>query len=336
MLKPMLILNDEVDIKTLQYPQLASYKLDGLRIFVNKEILSRSLKLIPNKQVREKFEFLKQYSIKNNIIFDGEFYCKEIPFQMIVSCAMTDDYTAKKSIQAWEKLCVKHSIKVSREQALEYLKFYCFDCIANENLSQSFAGRINEYIAHGEVLHSPYFVPVDQWSVYNAEEVEKLFENAIAFGYEGLVLKRATGEYKCGRTTFNENLSFKVKLFVTLDAKITGIVQASEVNEGAEKTINELGRSVTSKKIGDRHSIESAAGFTVDYEGKPYIINLKMNAEEKKYVWDHQSEYIGKWVEYKCMTYGMKKDGLPRHGKTNQDFETIRMREDKDTEVPDA
>lgn len=329
MFKPMLILNDEINLKNISYPQLASYKLDGLRLFVNKEILSRSLKLIPNKQVREKFEFLKQYSIKHNVIFDGEIYCNKIPFQMIVSCAMTDDYTAKKSIKAWEDLCTKHNCKVTREQALEYLRFYCFDCIIKEDVLQTFVGRINEYNAIGMELKSPYFVPVNQWSVFNAEEVEKLFENAITLGYEGLVLKNATGHYKCGRNTFNENLSYKVKLFVTLDGQITGIEQASKVKDGVATTTNALGRSVTSKKKDDRELVESASGFIVDYKGKEYIINLKMNDEEKKYVWTHQEEFIGKTVEYKCMEYGMKKDGLPRHGKTNESFEVIRMRDDK-------
>jgi len=329
MLKPMLILNDEIDLKQINYPQLASYKLDGLRLFVNKEILSRSLKLIPNKQVREKFNFLKEYSLAHNLIFDGEIYCKEIPFQMIVSMAMTDDYNAKSSIKAWDELCVKHNCKVTREQALEYLKFYCFDCIINFEFDTPFLARISNYILIEINFQSPFFVAVDHWSVFGPEDVENIFKNAIDNGYEGLVLKKAAGQYKCGRTTFNENLAYKVKLFVTLDGKIIGIEQASRVKFGVATTTNELGRSVTSKKKDDREFIEAASGFVVDYKGKEYIINLKMNEEEKKYIWTHQKEFIGKWVEYKCMTYGMKLNGLPRHGKSNESFETIRVREDK-------
>jgi ATP-dependent DNA ligase len=330
MLKPMLILNDEINIKEISYPQLASYKLDGLRLFVNGDLLSRSLKQIPNKQVREKFDFLKRFSIKYGVVLDGEIYCKEIPFQMISSCVMTDDYTNKKSIKAWEDLCVKHNITITREQALEYLKFYCFDSICDNCTGDSFSTRIGNYFRYSEELNSPYFVAVDQWEVNSPEEVEKLFLSATELGYEGLILKHENGEYKCGRTTFKENLGYKVKMFNTLDGKIIDVLQATEAKEGTERTINELGRSVTSKKLEDRQLVESASGFVVEYKGKPYAINLKMNAEEKQYVWKHRSEFIGKWVEYRCMEYGMKQDGLPRHGKTNQSFETIRMREDKD------
>lgn len=334
MFKPMLILNDEIDIRKIPYPQLASLKLDGLRLFVDLDLLSRSLKLIPNKQVRSKFEFLKKYSIEYNVILDGEIYCKEIPFQMISSMVMTDDYTAPKSIKAWDKLCKKHHVNVTREQALEYLKFYCFDIIVNKKLTDEFETRsyLVENIKINDFNNNQYFVVVKQILVHTPEEVEKFFEEAIELGYEGLVVKNPKGEYKCGRTTFNENLAYKVKLFVTIDGQIIGVVQATQVKEGVARTINELGRSVTSKKLGDREAIESASGFIILYKGRDYVINLKMSAEEKEEIWKHQSEFIGKWVEYKCMEYGMKTDGLPRHGKTNQTFETIRMRYDKQDE----
>jgi len=329
MLKPMLISNDEINIHDIKYPQLASYKLDGMRMFIDKELLSRSLKLIPNKQVRNKFNFLKEYCIKNNIILDGELYCKEIPFQMIISCVMTDDYNSKNSIKAWSELCKEHSCFVSRLEALEYLKFYCFDCITNNNINDVFSNRITNYINHKNIINSNYFVAVEQWSLFSSCEVEKLFENAINNGYEGLILKNSDGRYKTGRTTVKENLGYKCKLFVTIDGKIIDVIQCTEVNDNTEKKINELGRSVTSKKQDDRHLIESASAFVVEYKGKDYKINLKMNDKEKEYVWKNKHEFIGKWVEYKCMELGMKTDGLPRHGKTNQDFETIRMRDDK-------
>ena len=47
--KPLLAPNQEVDLKEIQYPIMASYKLDGIRcIFYKGQILSRSLKQIQN------------------------------------------------------------------------------------------------------------------------------------------------------------------------------------------------------------------------------------------------------------------------------------------------
>ena len=131
------------------------------------------------------------------------------------------------------------------------------------------------------------------------------------------------GRYKQGRGTVREGLIYKLKPFRTIDAEVIGVVQATQVNEDAEKKTNELGRSVTSKKLGDRHFIEKASAFLVMYHGKELKVTLSMTDVEKTDVWKNQDKYIGKIVEYKYMAVGMKDDGLPRHPTT------IRMRRDR-------
>jgi DNA ligase-1 len=140
-------------------------------------------------------------------------------------------------------------------------------------------------------------------------------------GYEGLILRDPKSLYKCGRGTIKEGIIFKVKPFITFDAKITGVEQSTEVNEDAEKTINELNRSVTSKRKNDRHLIEKASAFWVDYEGKPLKVVLAMTDPEKVAVWANRASLIGKTIEYKGMLVGSK--DVPRHPVM------IRYREDK-------
>ena len=94
-----------------------------------------------------------------------------------------------------------------------------------------------------------------------------------------------------------------------------------EVDPDAEVKINELGRSVTSKKKGDRICIEKASGFQVEYEGEFVFPTLSMTDEEKKEVWANQESYIGKMIEYKGMLIGSMK--VPRHPTMT------RFREDK-------
>jgi len=64
--KPMLAPNEKIDISTLKYPLLASYKLDGIRcIFKDGQMYSRALKQFPNIKLRERFaELAKLAKIK--------------------------------------------------------------------------------------------------------------------------------------------------------------------------------------------------------------------------------------------------------------------------------
>jgi DNA ligase-1 len=319
--KPQKAPNEETNLDEIKYPLLASYKLDGLRdIYKQGQMLTCSLKKFPNKQVNEKFEAIRKYSEENNLILDGELYAHRIPFQMIVSCAMTHDYYTKSSIKKWEKLCKEYSLNIKREEVLEKLSFNCFDCIIKEDFNLKFRYRLGnvEYYATKQSLISP----VKHVLVNSKEEVEKLFEQALEEGYEGLVLRNLESGYKFGRGTIKEGIIYKVKPFVTLDAKIIGVVQATEVDENAEKKINELGYSVTSKKQGDRILVERACAVWVKYNESDLKVNLAMTNEQKEEVWKNKESYIGKWIEYKGMLVGSKT--VPRHP------EFIRWREDKE------
>ena len=299
--KPMLAPNEKVDLSTVKFPLLASTKLDGIRcIFYKGEILSRSLKQIQNKQLREKFEAIRKFTEDTKCILDGEIYSPELSFQAITHFVMTQD--------------------LGDEIIPDHLKFYCFDNINSDLTDTPFQARINNAITFCESLPD-LCVGLEHWAVYSKEEVEQVFDQVLLKGYEGLILRDPNGKYKFGRGTIKEGLIYKVKPFVTFDAKITGVEQATEVNEDAEKKTNELGRSVTSKKKDDRHLIEKASAFWVDYEGKPLKVVLAMTDPEKMGVWLNRASLIGKTIEYKGMLVGSK--DVPRHPVM------IRYREDK-------
>lgn len=284
--KPMLAPNEKVDLSTLKYPLLASTKLDGIRcIFYKGQILSRSLKQIQNKQLREKFEVIRAYTEKNNLILDGEIYSPQLNFQAITHFVMTQD--------------------LGDEQLPEHLKFYCFDCIQNDNFEQRFQIR-QVYTESLEKYFPELVISVPHIFVSSPEAVTKFFEDVLKLGYEGLILRDPNGKYKFGRGTIKEGLIYKVKPFLDFDGQIIDVIQATEVNEDAEKKINELGRSVTSKKKGERHTIEKASAFMVKYEGKDLKVVLSMTDEEKEEVWKNKESYIGRWITYKGMLVGAK------------------------------
>jgi len=319
--KPLLCPNDEIDLNTLTYPLLASTKLDGCRLlFKQGQIVTRSLKPLPNVQLNKKFKPLRKFSEEKNLILDGEVFATGIPFQFIVSCFMTEDYDAKQSIKKWTELCQEHDYFISRQEVFDKLKFYCFDCIEDNNPDTKFQDR-QEFARLCMMRFPDIAFPIEQIDCWNPEEVEKFFEEVLKEGYEGLILRNPKSPYKYGRCTVKEGIAYKLKPWATIDSKIIGFIQATQVNEDAEKTVNELGRSRTSKRQEDRHTIDKAQAFVVDFNGKELSVPISMPDEKKEYIWNHQDEFIGKFVEYKYMTVGMK--DLPRIPKM------IRMREDK-------
>ncbi|MCK9543593.1 MAG: hypothetical protein M0R03_16365, partial [Novosphingobium sp.] len=278
-------------------------------------------KQIQNKQIRDKFEPIRRYTEATQSIRDGEIYNHNIPFSMISSCVMTQDHTTQDAIKKWNELCIKYEVNITREEAVAGMKFWCFDGIENDDFNKPFQQRYEDTgkwcSEFPELVKRVIHVVVN-----NPEEVQALFEQALEDGYEGLILRSLNGIYKFGRCSLSMDIIFKVKPFVTLDAQIIGVVQATIVNPNADKKTNELGRSVTSKKKEDRIPIESASAFVVMYEGEKCKPTLDMSVSEKNEIWKNKDSYIGRWIEYKGMLLGSLK--VPRH----PGF--VRFREDKD------
>lgn len=295
--KPMLAPNEKVDLSTIKWPLLASTKLDGIRtIFKEGKMLSRSLKEIPNKQLQEKFQNLKDFSKKYNTILDGEIYGIGISFQQITHYVMTDDLSLKK------------------EELPKELKFFCFDCI-RISPDVEFKKRY-EMIKNLKLVN---LITVKQKIVNNKEDVEKMFEEALESGFEGLILKRADSKYKFGRATLKSGDMYKIKSFITIDAEIIRIEERME--NTSESYTNELGRSQKHSFKNEVKPTGIAAVLVVIYNGMEQKVCLTGTEEFRREIWENQKKYIGKCIEFKGMVVGSK--DLIRHPTF------LRFREDK-------
>ena len=95
------------------------------------------------------------------------------------------------------------------------------------------------------------------------------------------------------------------------DGVIVDILEGTQIKEGVERSINELGRSTTSKKKDDRESSGMAKGFLIHYEGKEFTVGLKgFDNEAKKEMLQNKDKYVGRHFKYSAMA--PVKD-LPRH-----------------------
>jgi hypothetical protein len=96
------------------------------------------------------------------------------------------------------------------------------------------------------------------------------------------------------------------------DGVVIDILQATSIKDGVERTTNELGRSVTSKKKDDREASGLAKGFVVEYEGLgTFTVGLKgFSNEAKRKLLKNKSQYIGRHLKYKAMAPVLN---FPRH-----------------------
>jgi len=318
--KPMKAPNQALEGKTaydkactLSYPLIGSFKLDGFRCeFYESQMRTASLKPFNNININKKFKPIVDFvrtEPRLNPLLDGELLAPSYPFNKFSGIFRSD------------------KMELPQDTA-----FFMFDYVVDDKFDERFDDRIKR-IPKISVLFPDLINVVEQKVLCSPEEVVAYYEEALSwveefegeehFVCDGLILRSPSGKYKTGRGTMKEGLIFKLKPYETFDEKIIGIEEGTNVDPNAEKTINELGRSVTSKKKADRILAGWAKNFIVMHEGETQLsVSIKATKEEKIYIWQNQSEFIGKTVEYKGLMIGAK--DLPRHPVQ------VRMREDKD------
>jgi DNA ligase-1 len=291
--------NEQLSVENLPYGLIASIKIDGIRcVFKDGQMLSCSLKEFANATLKKTFSHLAEESQQRNIILDGELYSPSLTFNDLSGLIRRLD-----------------------SQIPEDLAFYCFDSIQQGYFQEPYRSRLCT-LSNVSQLKKLKIVPYRK--VDTEEETIKFYEEVLEMGFEGLILRTPDSKYKLGRATLKEKLIFKLKPYVTFDAKVIDVLEGTEAKANAEKTINELGYSRTSKKKDDRILCGKAKAFVVLYNNLPLKVSLAMTDADKKKVWENKEQYIGKIIEYKGLLVGAK--NLPRHA------EFIRYRPDKENE----
>jgi len=294
--KPALFPNEELNVNDIDDKiYLVTPKLDGMRCIFHPKLgmVSRSLKVIPNKQLNEKYKHIVEYSKEHDVILDGEIYQHGMEFKDIIS----------------------HCRKADKE-CPEELKFHCFDILDQHN---------DEYYLRLVMLDLLELKDIEKVPVTQVKgkiDMVTFFEYNMKRGYEGVMIRDGNSKYKFGRYTYKSADAYKFKPFETIDGEIVEVIQAKVVKDGVERTINELGRSVTSKKKDDRVLIQRASAFRVRYEDTTVKVPLAMTNKEKDEVWKHRELYIGRWIEYKYQPIGMvDKPRIPKFGRFRVDLD---------------
>jgi len=269
-IEPMLAHKFRDHSHKIKYPAYIQPKLDGIRcvaIYKDKKctLWTRTRKLITSVPHIES-ELERQLNGKGDIILDGELYNHSLKneFEKIVSAVRKEEpSTDSKKIQ-----------------------YYIYDLVSEK----SFANRselIKELIINNEITK---VVPTNKILV--EDEIESYFNKYRQEGYEGAIVRNASGEYQNKRSY---NLQ-KVKEFDDSEFEIV---------------------SVTSGK----GRMEGKAIFICKIQDKTFNVKMEGSLEKLEEIYNSQDKVIGKKLTVRYQ--GLTSDGIPRFpvGVSIRDYE---------------
>jgi DNA ligase-1 len=275
--KPMLA--DDVDLRRLVYPVVASPKLDGVRTtFQNGGLVTRSLKKLPNQHINARF--------KSDFPLDGE---------LIVG-----DPTDKAALRNTMKVVTNHTAPIDE------VTLYVFDLVDEV---EGFASRI-ETAANivGEMTHIKL---VPHVLIHDENELLYQEEQVLDEGFEGLMLRDPKGKYKFGRSTVREGGLLKMKRKITAEARVIGFEE--QMHNANEAKTNELGHSERSSHQENMIPMGILGALVAKdlKTGVEFKIGTGLTMAERDEIWRGREMFLNKIVTYEYVPYGVK--DKPRH-----------------------
>jgi DNA ligase-1 len=282
--KPMLA--DHADMNKIGYPMYASTKLDGIRAVVLKgQLLSRSLKPIPNKYVRSLFEDDPRYEG-----LDGE----------LIVGSPTDP------------ACFRNTTSgIMSEEGEPDVKFYVFDQIPEYCGMKPDTPFMNRFLDLKDNLPLEHVELVEQTKVFNLQELEAFEEKCLDEGYEGVIIKDPDSPYKYGRSTVREGYMLKIKRYKDSEARIIGYEEL--MANGNEAFINELGKKERSNHKDNMIPMDTLGALLVEdlQTQVRFSIGTGFDQNLRHILWNLGDKLIGQVVKYKYFGYGQL--DKPRH-----------------------
>lgn len=233
--KPMLAASTIPALEDINYPVLASPKLDGIRCVMGDGIpFSRNMKRIPNKFVQEELQKLRLHGL------DGELMIKnsDSDFNSVQSGIMSH----------------------SGEPDFEY---WVFDSFIQE--SHPFKQRTTSAQFLVQACDSNRVKYVQHFWITNEKEMSNYLDSCIAAGYEGAIIRDPEAKYKQGRSTPKQGWMSKLKKFYDDEAEIIGYTELFHNTDTSSKKLENMvpGNMLGSFKVKWKDKVfDIGSGFT--------------------------------------------------------------------------
>jgi hypothetical protein len=350
--KPELLPNNKagepLDIETvIANPRewLYSNKLDGARveIFGTGPAKGRSLKIIPNVHIQRMVKDIQLVlQLPECVVIEAEFYSPDMNFAEIMHFFRSEDVTSDKSVKKYEALMRNNKWPFPGRDVKwatswhKSLKLHVFNVV---NIAMGDTTFLERKL-YADMIFFGYETKMNEKNNTNSKfpsiDINKLeldmiqivhrgfehidnlyqaYDQAILDGYEGLVVRNLNALYKQGRQTLKSNTVYKLKNDdVEFDGVILSVEEGTVAREGAQKTVNELGRSKTSQLKEDRVLSGMAKGFKVRMDdGRELTVSLKgYDHEDRKNLLRNPTDFVGETIRFTGML-PVKPGGMPRH-----------------------
>jgi len=261
-------------IENLQFPLIASAKLDGIRGIVSTgQMLSRSLKLIPNAHVQALF------GSRDLDGLDGE---------LIVGPPNASDVYR-----------VSNSALMSHDGEPD-VTFYVFD--RHDAPSMPFTTRLKMLNA----VRHPRIKKLAQHYVSNLGTLLELEQAYLNEGYEGLILRHPDGQYKHGRSTEKQGWMLKLKRFTDAEAEIIGFEELlSNKNEAKKDALGHTERSSHKENMVPMNTLGALLVRNIE-TGVEFSIGTGFTASDREEIFTNRNAYTGQIVKFKSFEIGVK------------------------------
>lgn len=268
-------------LERMRFPKLASFKIDGIRsVNVNCNLLSRSMKPIPNLHTRKLFGRPEYQGL------DGE---------LVVGNPNDPN------------LMQQTSSGVMTISGTPEVKWYIFD---KWDEPAPYYQRAKKAVAVVGSSPESNIVWVRQTLINNVDELRAYEEAAVNEGYEGIMLRCPHSPYKQNRSTLREEYLLKVKRFDDSEAIVIDVKELLHNDNEAIK--DERGFTKRSTHAGNKRESGMLGALRVrDIKtNKEFDVGTGFTNEQRKNLWEGRKYLPNKIVKYKYFSIGVV--DLPR------------------------
>ena len=277
-LRPLLAAKTtDEDLQRLKFPMLLSPKIDGIRaLVVGGKLVSRTLKLIPNKYTQGLFGRPEYEGLDGELVV-GNPWDKNL-MQQTTSGVMSQGGEPNVTFHVFDKWDVRGGFLL-------------------RNAASSVLASNNRYV---------YSVPHEWISSHDALLAWE--HHYLGRGYEGVMLRSPTGPYKQGRSTLREGTLLKVKRFHDAEATIISYEPLYRNLNSAET--DERGYTKRSSHQANKVPDELLGSITVKCKetGQVFDIGTGFTEAQRISLWRDRQGLLGRVVTYKSFKNAGVKD----------------------------
>jgi DNA ligase-1 len=262
------------DLAKLTFPLIASPKVDGIRCICHPTLgpVSRSLKPIPNRRIRE------ELSKPEYLHLDGEI--------------VVGDPTSPLSFNRTTEI-MRH------EGEPEGWHLLVFDHIAQPR--QSYVDRLEDLES---MLKPPKASLLEYVFIENPTQLDFHEERYVSLGYEGMMLRKPSGPYKFGRSTQKEGTLLKLKRWTDADARIIGFEELMH-NENPQEQ-SELGLAKRSSAASGLIPAGKLGALIVSHpKWGEFNLGSGFTDAQRVEFWQRRKELLQTLATFKYQPHGM-------------------------------